>query len=436
MTDTAIKTKTERQARTFRPILASSDGDKLPTRIELLKIGMWDTPNHGMFMVTEEDLNEYKSNFDAGVAQSGDAGIMIDYDHNKGIAAGWIKGLEIAPDSKGVMTLFADPVEWTGVGKKDLLEKNYKCISPEFYPASRGGWEDPEEYGHYIPNVLAAAGLVNRPLFKGLQPIMASEDSGKSREERNIIYVSASEKEKSMTLAEVRAKDVSSLTEEEQSFLVEHKAELTADEQKKFGFETSEAETEEQKKEREAQEAAAKKAEEEKVAAEAKAAEEARNSAPDLTNAQPVMASAIKGDEGKVVVEASALKELHDKALASDKKEAEALVQSHIARGAIKADQLNGMTTMLMSARGEQRTQLEDMMKNLPDNKVLAGELGSADKGGEAKTAREQILDKANAAIKASADAGETLDMRGAISKVRKENPELAKEYDAELEGK
>ena len=290
---TMTKTKTERMARTFHPILASSTGSTIPTKVELLKVGMWDTPNHGMFMITEEDLSEYKANFDAGVAQAGDSGIMIDYDHMKGIAAGWIKGLTIGVDAAGIPTLFADPVEWTEQGKKDLLGKNYKCISPEFYPASRGGWNDPESYDTYIPNVLAAAGLVNRPLFKGLDPIMASEDSGRNREDRNIIYISASEKEKKMpTLEDVRVKSQDSLTEEEKSFLVEHKEELTAEEQSKFGFEVTK-ETEEAKKEREAAEA---KAAEEKAArekAEAEAAEAAKNSAPDLTNAQPVMASAV-----------------------------------------------------------------------------------------------------------------------------------------------
>lgn len=421
------KQKINRQVRTFRPILASSDGDKLPSRIELLKVGLWDTPNHGVFVVTSEDLVQYKENFDNGVAQAGDSGIMIDYDHNKGIAAGWIKGLEIATDANGLETLFGT-VEWTGVGKRDLLEKNYKCISPEFYPASRGGWEDPEKYGVYIPNVLAAAGLVNRPLFKGLTPIMASADSGsEGREDKNVIFISASEKEKTMpTLEEIRVKDLNSLTEEDKTFLTEHKSELTAEEQSKFGFEVSE--TTEAKAEREAAEAKAKQEADAKLKAEADAAEAARNTAPDLTAAQPVMASAVKGDEGKVVMAASEVKELVDFKTAAERATTTELVKKHVARGAIVASEEGSTVDLLMGADRSTRTTLESMFEKLPSNEVLAGENGSSEKAGNAVSANEQILTKANAAVTAS----EGLSLKDAIIKVRSENPELAKQANEE----
>lgn len=433
-TPVAEKTKTSRVARTFRPIVAAATGDgTLPTSIELLKIGMWDTPNHGMFMISPEDLDEYKSNFDAGIAQAGNSGIMIDYDHNKGIAAGWIKGLKVGVDAEGVPTLFADPVEWSGQGKRDLLEGNYKCISPEFFPASRGGWPDPENYDTVIPNVLAAAGLVNRPLFKGLQPIMASASSGEQdRGEKNIIYVSASEKENSMpTLEEVRAKSADSLTEEEQSFLAEHKAELNAEEQKKFGFEVT-AETDEAKADREAAEA---KAAEEKAAAEkaeADAAEAARATAPDLTNVEPVMAKAVKGDEGKVVMAASEVKELYAVKAAALQKEAEDFVDKHIARGAIVASERGTTVETLLSA-GAQRKNIEQMIEKLPDNEVLAGEKGSTEKAGNAVSASEKLEKIAKDAVEASAKEGQTAVRFGdALVTARRENPDLAKQADEE----
>lgn len=420
---TLVKTKTERMARTFRPVMASS-ATELPTRIELLKVGMWDTPNHGMFMVSSDDLAQYKENFDNGVAQAGDSGIMIDYDHEsrfgKSVAAGWIKGLDIATDENGIETLFADPVEWTEQGKTDLLGKNYKCISPEFYPASRGGWEDPEQYGHYIENVLAAAGLVNRPLFKGLKPIMASADSKLDREEK--IFISASEKEtQSMTLEEVRAKELSALTEEEKTFLVEHKEELTAEEQTKFGMEvTANQETEEQKKEREAAEA---KAAEEKAAAEAAA----NAQTPDLSKAQPVAASAVTGNEGNVVVAASEVKRLYEVEQKSIFASAEAFVKEHIARGAIRADQLKPVTEMLVAASGTHRTQLEETFKNLPDNAVAAGEQGSD--AGVTGSAQEELHRKTTEAVTASAGK---LDYRDAMKQVLESNADLNKRVSEE----
>ena len=435
------KTKIDRQVRTFRPILAASNGDSLPSKIELLKVGMWDTPNHGMFMVTPEDLNQYKENFDNGVAQAGEAGIVIDFDHDsrfgKSVAAGWITELTVGTDDNGIPTLFAK-VEWTGLGKKELLEKNYKCISPEFYPESRGGWEDPEEFGHYIPNVLAAAGLVNRPLFKGLKPIMASATSGERsvEDKNNVIYISASEKEKTMpTLEEIRVKDSTSLTEEDKAFLVEHKAELTADEQKKFGFEvTAEVqETEEQKAERLAAEAKAKEEADAKAKADAEAAEAARNTAPDLTAAQPVMASAIKGDEGKVVMAASEVKELFDFRNKAQRKETEDFVKEHVARGAIVASETDKTVEMLVNASGSTRDSLKDMITKLPSNAaVAAGEVGSSEKAGNAQSANDQIMQKANAIVASAKTENREVKIGDAIAQARRENPELVKAAEEE----
>ncbi len=426
--------------------MAASGGDgSLPKKIELLKVGMWDTPNHGMFMVTPEDLNQYKENFDNGVAQAGDSGIVIDFDHDsrfgKSVAAGWITGLEVGTDDNGIPTLFA-VVEWSGLGKKELLEKNYKCISPEFYPESRGGWEDPEEFGHYIPNVLAAAGLVNRPLFKGLKPIVASATSGERgvEDKNNVIYISASEKEKTMpTLEEVRAKDQAALSEEEKSFLVEHKTELTAEEQKKFGFEvTAEVtETEEQKTERLAAEAKAKEEADAKAKADAEAAEAARESAPDLSNAQPVMASAIKGDEGKVVMAASEVKALHDFKRDAEKKEVESFVDSQIARGAVVASEKSKVVETLMGANKNTRELLENTFKNLPDNPAVAAAAGSNEKAGDASvTAAAKIQEKAQAIVASSKAEGKELPIGVAMSQVMKDEPELAKQYQLEAQGK
>lgn len=434
----AEKTKIDRQVRTFRPILASStSGDEsLPSKIELLKVGMWDTANHGMFMVTPEDLNGYKENFDNGVAQAGQSGIVIDFDHDsrfgKSVAAGWIKELEIGADANGLATLFG-VVEWTGLGKRELLEKNYKCISPEFYPESRGGWEDPEEFGHYIPNVLAAAGLVNRPLFKGLNPILASATSGgESSEDKNVIYLSASEKEKSMlTLEDVRNKAQDSLTEEEKSFLVEHKSELTAEEQTKFGFEVTaeKAETPEVEKEQVAEI----KPEEAKPASPiAQVIENAPAATPvDLTRAQPILASAIKGDEGNVVVAASEVKRLVDFEHTAQKKEAEQFVNTHIGRGAIVASEKDETVRMLMTAGGN-RKNIESMIEKLPSNAVMAAANGSTEKAGNAVTATQQIRDKATAIVASAKEDGKTVGVGDAMSQVRRENPELAKQADAE----
>lgn len=423
----AQKTKISAQIRTFRPVMASAKGeDGLPTRIELLKIGLWMTPGHGDFIVTPEDLAQYKENFDNGVAQvtgSGDPdGIMIDYEHQPGIAAGWIKGLVVEND-----TLIGE-VTWTAKGKEDLLGENFKYISPEFYPACRGGWEDPEHYGMYIPNVLAAAGLVNRPLFKGLKPIMASATSGNSGVgDKNVIYISASEKENSsMQLDQIRAKENDALTEQERQFLVENKGSLTVDEATKFGFEVKGPEAP----------APAAPATEAPVTApvEEPAAPVA---APAL--GQPVAASAVKGDEGNVVLAAAEVKAMRDKVVdletkvaAAAKEEIKQRVAAHAARGAIKTDDIDKWTEKVAADAG-----LEDLLKGLNDNAVVAaGTIGSnANAGDVTGSAVSKLSANAQALIKASADAGNSLSFGDAMSQARKADPALAKEADEEIKG-
>lgn len=236
------------------------------------------------------------------------------------------------------------------------------------------------------------------------------------------------------TLEEVRAKDQAALSEEEKSFLVEHKAELTAEEQKKFGFEvTAEVqETEEQKNERLAAEAKAKEEADAKAKADAEAAEAARNTAPDLTAAQPIMASAVKGDEGKVVMAASEVKELFDFRNQAQKKETEDFVKEHVARGAIVASETQKTVDMLVNATGSTRDSLKEMITKLPNNPVLASENGSSEKAGEAVSAVEQIQKKAEAIVASAKAENREMKIGDAISQVRKENPELVKQADEE----
>lgn len=397
---TANKTKIERVARTFRSITADSEGN-LPTRIEILKVGMWDTPYHGMFMITPDDCAEMVENFDAGVAMpggpvsEGGVGLPIDFGHDSDeLAAGWIKGL----DFDG-MTLYADPVEWTAAGKEALLGGNYKCFSPEFYPASRGGWEDPEAYGEYVPNVLVGGGLTNIPLFKGLKPIMASTKSGETDKKiKNVIYISASEKENKMpTLEEVRAKSAEALTEEDKSFLVEHKNELTAEDRTKFGFEVQQVKAEDP----------ADPADPAEDPAEDPAAD------PAAKEAEAVAASVKSGES--VVIKASEFNSMKASIAKFEKQEAESKVKAHVARGAIKADSLGKWADKLLAD-----PEAEELLKSIPDNKLLADEMGAANANEEIDE-RERTVKLAKAKVDAAAAKGETLKIEVAMKQAQAE---------------
>lgn len=187
-----------------------------------------------------------------------------------------------------------------------------------------------------------------------------------------------------MDLKEVRAKQVSDLTEDEKKFLEENKAELTVDERKTFGLETDD--------EVAAREEAEKKAKEE---AEAKAAEEAAR----------LEASRKKGT---VSIEADRLAALEADAKAGREaaqklaqREAEEFVSGHITAGRIKSGEKDKTVKMLLASTGEARTNLEAFIAGLPANERLnASERG--DGGGSARSAQDELMDQAQKKVEAS----------------------------------
>lgn len=400
--------------RTATPILAADEGN-LPSKIEILKQGTWDTPYHGMFEVTLGDLQQYIKNFNGNVrAHSSSVGLPIDPEHKDTEGAlGWIKKLYLASDSEtpGQESLWGD-IEWSAEGKRDLHGKKYKFFSPTFWPV----YSDPE--GRFeTQNVLEGGALTTKPLFKGLNPVMASEkidDTSIEMDGGQTIHIKASNKELAdMTLEEIRKKDASTLTEKEREFLADNKAELTADELKTYGFEEATQ-----------VEPAAEKQEDSKVEDEAPAAEATPAETP-APAVEPVPVAA----SDSVRISASELNELKATAAKFETKEAQEIVDAHINRGAIKASERDGTVSMLMAAKGESRKQFEGFLSNLPDNKMMASEAGSSEKPQDTRSATDQIMEIATKKVEASEGK---LTMGVAISEARKENVDLAKQADNE----
>ena len=107
-------------------ILAEVNQDELKLAI----VGKWKGHINGPFEITLEDLNQMKSNFDAG-----NVDLVIDLDHatvinGTGEAYGWIKELEV----RG-LELWASRVEWLEHGKELIKIGKYKQVcqcSPSF----------------------------------------------------------------------------------------------------------------------------------------------------------------------------------------------------------------------------------------------------------------------------------------------------------------
>jgi predicted regulator of Ras-like GTPase activity (Roadblock/LC7/MglB family) len=398
---------------TLTTVEADSE-EKLPTRVHLLRVGKFKTTKYPRPIdITAQDMQEYVSNFKAGHGRAGaegaKLGLPINYKHDKGAnAAAWYNDMEF--DGKD---LWGTKLEWTGSGKRAILDKEYRCISSEFTPRCMGGtWSPPENSDIKVTNVFTGAALTNIPLFSGNHAISASTESNDSDVEQTI-YISASQeeqtKERKMTLDEVRILDASSLTKEHKQVLANAlvENELSTDEKKKFfGIEAS-AET-----------------------------------------PQTVEASAVTGSEGLVSVEASEIKALNDKVAAAESaksdlekrveasetainsfksKEVEASVKTHVERGAIVASQADKWTEIILADAS-----MEKVLADLPSNEIIASSAKGKDPEGEGGADAATILEAKVAEIQAS---NEGMEYGTALSQARKANPELAAAYDKSVTG-
>lgn len=116
--------------------------------------------------------------------------VPIDYDHaiefaagsgNAVPAAGWIKGIDDAPDGQGILW---GTVEWTERAAAMIAAREYKYISPvmQTMPNNKTG----EAQGW----TLTSAALTNQPVLKGMPALVLSEagwsDRGDAAKEQNV----------------------------------------------------------------------------------------------------------------------------------------------------------------------------------------------------------------------------------------------------------
>lgn len=214
--------------------LQFAEDGSAPAEIQILMTGKWNHPVYGPIIIEASDITEFKKNFDAGLRRD----IPITEGHevmDEKPAVGWIKSL----DDRGDDGLWAT-MEWTEKGKTLLAERSYKYFSPEFYTE----YEDPETREIYT-NVLVGGALTNKPYFKGMRAVVASENRINNQYQFN---------ENDMNIKEITAKKVEDLSAEEIAFLKEHKSELSTEELATFGSVLEDEETEDQRKEREEKE--------------------------------------------------------------------------------------------------------------------------------------------------------------------------------------
>ena len=135
--------------------------------IQIMRTGTWIHPNYGKIEIKPETLSEVKKNFDKNVRQ---IDLAVDENHEPNHKAlAWFRELLVKEDGEA---LFAK-MELTKKGAELLTEGAYKYFSPEIVFKKQD-----EETGKVVTNLLIGGAFTNRPFFKAMQPLLASEEAG------------------------------------------------------------------------------------------------------------------------------------------------------------------------------------------------------------------------------------------------------------------
>lgn len=147
--------------------LAEVDGDapaRAPKRIQIMRVGTFQTPSGAKVPITQDTLLSVKKNFDDRVRG---IDLAVDLNHHEDHAAvGWFEALQIEGEG-----LWAE-INWTPKGEKVLAEKEFRYFSPEF----NFNYQDNETSERFGPTLLGG-GLTNRPVIKGMQPAVELAES-------------------------------------------------------------------------------------------------------------------------------------------------------------------------------------------------------------------------------------------------------------------
>ena len=200
--------------------------------VEMLRTGEVHTDEWGVINVTQELLETFIRNFEAGVRG---AEVAIDYDHKKlrRDASGWLKKLMLSDDKTKLIGL----IDWTTEAAQKIKEKAYKYFSASWAPSFLD-----TKTGKRYENVFLGGGICNDPMIKGMRIIQASEYCYDTNgDNRQTDYKETETMDKNQMIFELSEKhgvDVKKLTEDSEKLknvtieLSEAKTKLTEQEAK------------------------------------------------------------------------------------------------------------------------------------------------------------------------------------------------------------
>lgn len=137
------------------------DDGQTSSWIMLFPYGDYKHPMYGDIKIDPEIAKQYADNINNNVRGQD---LNVDYDHQTGIAAGWIRKAEVRDNG------LYGKVEWTAKAAEHIRNKEYKYFSPDFTDE----WTHPSTNVNH-KNVIFGGGLTNRPFLKGIAPMNLSE---------------------------------------------------------------------------------------------------------------------------------------------------------------------------------------------------------------------------------------------------------------------
>jgi len=192
--------------------LFESENPMIKNRVQAMRVGDWSRDEYKGRLITLEDLQEFKNNFDSSVlGQETVTGLPIDAEHNWSSseegACGWIKNIEITPDGNMFLN-----VEWTDRRKFLIENKRFKHLSAMFADS----YEDPES-GNVFKNVLFGAALTVLPYIQGMEPVTYNAKEN----------VMEKDTEKSEMIVNEEVKEASAMEKLREEFRVSEETKIT-----------------------------------------------------------------------------------------------------------------------------------------------------------------------------------------------------------------
>lgn len=387
------------------PKIEAADAAALPTEVQVLKAGAFQTMKYGEVVIGEDILDKIIANFRTNVPD-----VSVDEDHDYGRSFGWVKDLVKRDGSLWAI------VEWTSIGEEAVSQRLYRFVSPTVDLA----YQDPETSEYYGP-VLVCFALTNYPVFRqSLQALSASTAGNEGAHRAFSMYFNDEKEGATMDMESIKAKALADLSDEEKSFVKEQAGSLSDEDKDHFASILDDSDA--------------------AAAADGEGEQEGQGDGDGESNADP---AADKGDEkdgsadgeGEQQVEGSDSKRISASELKELKAAQAELLQLKTEKtadqylmsskgGKVAPAGKSDLVKLLASMNAEQRELFGKVMASVKTNPVVEGEQGS-DSAAPAPKAATQI----EALVAKKIESNSKLSYGTALGQVLAENQELASEY-------